>query len=37
MIRGAIEIAASEFKVPIHRIKEDNVRNALKSGRIVVP
>jgi hypothetical protein len=36
MIRNAIEAAAKAFNKPAELIKPDNIRSALKSGRIVV-
>jgi hypothetical protein len=37
IIRAAITEAAKAFGVPDNAISESNVRNHLKSGRIVVP
>jgi hypothetical protein len=37
MIGNAIKAVAAAFEVPVEEIKADNVHNAHKSGRVVVP
>ena len=37
MVREACDVAARAFGVPVDRIKEADVRSALKTGRFVVP